>query len=116
MDGRRVGATRTLHGCWCWAGAGAGAAGRSRRAGRWAAGSRQQLQQPTAPYPAAAYSLCQAQPGVRVVSNSYQSDCQGTPCYSQLEFDAIQALGAEGALFVVAAGNSACMNACCDAR
>ena len=62
------------------------------------------------------YSLCQAQPGVRVVSNSYQSDCQGTPCYSQLEFDAIQALGAAGALFVVAAGNSACMHACCDAR
>ncbi|KAL4438457.1 hypothetical protein ABPG77_000105 [Micractinium sp. CCAP 211/92] len=53
------------------------------------------------------YSLCQAE-GARIVSNSYFSDCDGAPpCYSQLEFEAIQELGGSGALFVAAAGNGA---------
>lgn len=52
------------------------------------------------------YSLCQAE-GARIVSNSYFSDCEGNPpCYSQLEFDAIQELNRTGVLFVVAAGNA----------
>lgn len=48
------------------------------------------------------------QEGARIVSNSYFSDCDGAPpCYSQLEFEAIQELGGSGALFVAAAGNGA---------
>ncbi|KAL4431337.1 hypothetical protein ABPG75_006593 [Micractinium tetrahymenae] len=54
------------------------------------------------------YALCKAE-GARIYSNSYYSDCSGDPpCYSQLEFSAIQGLGQGpgGALFVAAAGNS----------
>ncbi|KAL4431338.1 hypothetical protein ABPG75_006594 [Micractinium tetrahymenae] len=52
------------------------------------------------------FALCKAE-GARIVSNSYFSDCEGAPpCYSQLEYDAIQQLGESGALFVVAAGNA----------
>ncbi|PSC74435.1 Extracellular basic protease [Micractinium conductrix] len=55
------------------------------------------------------FALCKAE-GARVYSNSYYSDCEGgntTPCFSQLEYDAIKDLGEgdQGALFVVAAGN-----------
>ncbi|EFN51040.1 hypothetical protein CHLNCDRAFT_55404 [Chlorella variabilis] len=53
------------------------------------------------------YALCQ-QEGARIVSNSYGSDGpEGAPGYSQLEYEAIQALGQAGALFVAAAGNGA---------
>ncbi|PSC74673.1 alkaline phosphatase isoform A [Micractinium conductrix] len=55
------------------------------------------------------YALCQ-QEKARIVSNSYYSDCAGAPpCYSQLEYDAIEALGEgpDAALFVVSAGNQA---------
>lgn len=44
------------------------------------------------------------QAGARVISNSYEGDCWGTPCYSQLERDAIRGLAAS-ALFVTSAGN-----------
>ncbi|KAL4431340.1 hypothetical protein ABPG75_006596 [Micractinium tetrahymenae] len=55
------------------------------------------------------YALCKRE-RVRIPSNSYYSDCSGDPpCYSQLEFDAIQELGRgpNPALFVAAAGNFA---------
>ena len=59
------------------------------------------------------------QEGARIVSNSYGSDGpEGAPGYSQLEYEAIQALGQAGALFVAAAGNGGpCRHAapCCAA-
>lgn len=47
---------------------------------------------------------CVIQAGARVITNSYESDCWGAPCYSQLERDAIRGLAAS-ALFVASAGN-----------